>query len=98
MRNIRELVKRHKMHNSPISQLPTTITPAGLILTITLGILFPAKVLTEDLTKATCREGSPNLLKVTPKFIGWKTTNKSTYSNDADHQSGPEDNTAPSSR
>ena len=48
MRNIRESVKRHKMHNSPISQPPTPITPAGLILTITVGILPPAKVLAED--------------------------------------------------
>ena len=98
MRNIRESVKRHKMHNSPVSQLPTPITPGGLILTITVGILPPAKVLAEDLTKATLREGSPNILKVTPKFISWKTTNESTCSCDADHQSGPKDNTVPSSR
>ena len=81
------------MHNSPISQLPTPITPAGSILTITVGIL-----LAEDLTKATLREGSPNVLKVTPKFMGWKTTNESAHSHDADHWSGPKDNTAPSSR
>ena len=98
MRNILESVKRQKMHNSHISQPATPITLAGLILTITVGILPPAKVLAEDLTKATLREGSPNILKVTPKFISWKTTNKSTHSHDADHQSGPKDNTAPSSR
>ena len=87
-----------KMHNLPISQPPTPITLAGLILTITVGILPPAKLLAEDLTKATLREGSPNLLKVTPKFISWKTTNESTHSHDADHRSGPKDSTAPSSR
>ena len=85
MRNIRESVKRHKMHNSTVSQLPTPITPAGLMSTITVGILLPAKVLAEDLTKAALKEGSPNILKVTPKFIGWKTTNESTRSHDADH-------------
>ena len=98
MRNIRESVKRHKMCNSPISQPPTPITPTGSISTITVGILPPAKVQAEDLTKATLREGSPNILKVTPKFIGWKTTNESTHSCNADHWSGPKDNTAPSSR
>ena len=86
------------MCNSPVSQLPTPITPAGSISTITVGILPPAKVLAEDLTKATLREGLPNLLKVTSKFMGWKTTNESTCSHDADHQSGPKDNTAQSSR
>ena len=98
MKNIRESVKRHKMHNSPISQPPAPITPTGLILTITVGILPPAKVLAVDLTNATLREGSPNLLKVTTKFIGWKTTNESTHSHDADHRSGPKDSTVPSSR
>ena len=86
------------MCNSPVSQPPASITPAGSILTITVGILPPAKVLAEDVTKATLREGSPNLLKVTPKFIGWKTTNEATHSHDADHLNGPKDSTVPSSR
>ena len=81
------------MHNSPVSQ-----PPAGSILTITVGILPPAKVLAEDLTKTTLREGSPNLLKVTPKFISWKTTNEATHSHDADHLSGKKDSAAPPSR
>ena len=98
MRNIRESVKRHKMCNSPVSQPPTPITPAGSISTITVGILPPAKVLAEDLTKATLGEGSPNILKVTQKFMGWKTTNEQTSSHDADHWSAPKDNTAPSSK
>ena len=86
------------MHNSSVSQPPAPITHVGLISTITVGILPPAKVLAEDLTKATFREGSPNLLKVTPKFIGWKTTNEATHSHNVDHLSGPKDSTAPSSR
>ena len=86
------------MHNSPVSQLPTPITPAGSILTITVGILPPAKVLADDLTKATLREGSPNILKVTPKFMDWKSTNESTRSHNANHRSGSKDNTVPSSR
>ena len=98
MKNIQESVKRHKMHNSPFSQPAAPITPVGSISTITVGTLPPAKVLAEDLTKATLREGSPNLLMVTPKLFGWKTTNEATCSHDADHLSGPKDSTAPSSR
>ena len=52
------------MCSAPVSQLPTPNTPAGLISTITVGILPPARVLAEDLTKATLREGSPNLLQM----------------------------------
>ena len=84
------------MCNSLVSQLPKPITPAGSISTV--GILPPAKVLAEDLTKATLREGLPNILKVTPKFMSWKTTNELTHSHNANHQSGPKDNTAPSSK
>ena len=86
------------MCNSPVSQPPTPVTPVGLISTITVGILPPAKVLVKDLTKATLREGSPNLLNVNPKFMSRKTTNESTGSHGADHQSRPEDSTALSSR
>ena len=86
------------MHNSPASQPPAPITPAGSILTITVGVLPPAKVLAENLTKATLREDSPNILKVTPKFIGWKTTNEATHSHGADHLSGSKDHIVPSSR
>ena len=93
MKNIQESVKRSKMHNSPVSQPPTPITPAGSISTIRVGILPPAKVLADDLTKATLREGSPYILKVTPKFIGWKSTKESTRSLDANCLSGQKDNT-----
>ena len=98
MKNIRELMKKSKMHNSPLSQPPTPITPAGSISTIKIGILSPAKVLADDLTKATLRAGSPNNLKVTPKFIGWKTMKESTCSLDANHLSRQKDNMASSSR
>ena len=86
------------MCNSPVSQPITPITPASLISTIKVGILPPAKVLANDLTKATLREGSPNILKVTPKFIGWKTIKESTRSLDANHLSGQKDNMASSCR
>ena len=98
MRTIQESMKRQKMHSSPISQLLTPVTPAGSISTITVDILPPARVLAEDLTKATLKEGSPNLLKVALKYIGRKATSESTSSCGADHQSGPKDNTASSSK
>ena len=91
-------MKRSKMHNSSLSQPPTPVTPASSISTIKVGILPRAKVLADDLTKATLREGCPNILKVTPKFIGWKTTKESTHSLDANRLSRQKDNTALSSR
>ena len=86
------------MHNLPVSQPPTPLTPASSISTIKVGILPPGKVLADDLTKATLREGSPNTLKVTPKFIGWKTMKESTCSLDANPLSGQMDNTVSSLR
>ena len=68
------------MHSAPVSQLSTPTTPAGLISSITVGILPPARVLAEDLTKATLREGSPNLLHVALKGVHKQTTSESTDS------------------
>ena len=50
---------------------------AGLISTITVGILPPARVLAEDLTKATLREGSPNLLQMASRCVGKQATSES---------------------
>ena len=83
---------------SPVSQPLTPVTPAGSILTIMVGILPLPRVLAEDLTNATLKEGSLNLLKVALKCIGRKATSESTSSHGAGHQSGPKDNTASSSR
>ena len=61
MRTVQKSMKRQKMCSSPVSQLLTPVTPADLISTITVGILPPVRLLAEDLTKATLKEGSPNL-------------------------------------
>ena len=98
MKTIRESVKRQNMCSSPVSQLLTPVTPAGLISTITVGILPLVRVLAEDLMKATLKEGSPNLLKVALKCIGRKATSESTSSHGAGNQSGPKDNPASSLR
>ena len=97
MRIICELMKR-QMCSSSVSQLLTPVTPAGLILTITVGILPLARVLAEDFMKATLKEGSPNLCKVALKYICRKATSESTSSCSAGHQSGSKDNTASSLR
>ena len=86
------------MCSSPVSQPLTPVILAGSISTITVGILPPARVLAEDLTKATLKEDSPNLLKVASMCIGRKATSESTSSHGTSNQSGPKDNTASSSR
>ena len=68
------------MCSVPISQPSTPTTPAGLVSTITVGILPPARVLAEDLTKATLRKGSPNLLQMASKGVSKQTTSESTDS------------------
>ena len=65
------------MHSMPVSQPSTSTTPAGSISTITVGVLPPARVLAEDLTKATLREGSPNLLQMALKGVSKQTTSES---------------------
>ena len=58
----------------------------------------PSKSASRGLNKSyMLKEGSPNLLKVTSKYIGRKATSESTSSHGAGHRSGPKDNTAPSS-
>ena len=98
MKTVQESVKRQKMRSSPVSQQLTPVTPTGLISTITVGILPPARVLAEDLTKATLKEGSLNLLKVASKCIGRKVTSESTSSRSTGNQSRSKDSTASSSR
>ena len=85
MRTVQESMKRQKMCSSLVSQPLTPVTPAGSISTITVGILPPARMLAEDLTKAKIKEGSPNLLKVALKYIGRKATSESTSSQGAGH-------------
>ena len=83
METVQQSVRRQKMHSTPVFQLSTSTTPAGLISTINVGILPPARVLAEDLTKATQREGSPNLLQMTLKGVRKQTTSESTDSHSA---------------
>ena len=79
METVQQSKRRQKLHSAPFSVLPTPNTLAGLISTITVGI-FPARVLAEDLTKATLREGSPNLLQMALKCVGKQAASESTDS------------------
>ena len=83
METIQQSQRRQKMCSAPASQLPTPNTPAGSISTVTVGILPQARVLAEDLTKATLREGSPNLLQMASKCVSKQTTSESTDSHSA---------------
>ena len=79
--------------------LPSTLTTsAGLISTITVGILPPAKVLTGDLIKATLREGSPNLLQMAMKGVGKQTTSETTDSRSMGEQGVTKGNQVSSSK
>ena len=98
IRTIQESLRRWKMCSTPVSQLPTPNTPAGLISTVTVGILPPARVLAEDLTKATLREESPNLLQMALKCVGKQTACESTDSHSAGEQGGTKDNLVSSSK
>ena len=80
VKTVQQSVMRQKMHSMPVSQPSTPTTPAGLISTTSVGIFPPARVLAEDLTKATLREGSPNLLQMALKGGGKQTTSESTDS------------------
>ena len=71
---VQQSQRRWKMCSAPVPQPPTPFTLAGSISTITVGILPPARVLAEDLTKATLREGLPNLLQMASKCVGKQAT------------------------
>ena len=57
-----------------------------------MGILPPARVLAEDLTKATLGEGSPNLLQMVSKCVGQQTTSELTDSHSAGERGQTKDN------
>ena len=86
MKTVRE--SNEKAEDVQFTSLSATYTSHTCRLTnntITVGILPPARVLAEDLTRAMLKEGSPNLLKVASKYIGRKATSESTSSQGAGH-------------
>ena len=86
------------MCSAPVSQLSAPNTPAGLISTITVGILPPARVLAEDLTKANLRKGLPNLLQMALKCVGKQATSESTDSHGAGRLGGAKNDELSSSK
>ena len=98
METVQQSQRRWKMHSTPVFQLSAPNTLAGLISTITVEILPPARVLAEDLTKANLREGLPNLLQMALKCVGKQATSESTDSDSAGGLGGTKNNQASSSK
>ena len=63
-----------------------------------MGILPPARVLAEDLTKANLREGSPNLLQMALSGVGKQVTSELTDSHRAGRLGGTKNNQPSSSK
>ena len=71
---------------------------AGLITTISVRIIPPARVVAEDLIKASLREGSPNILQMTLSGVGKQVTSESTDSCSTGRLSGMNNNQPSSSK
>ena len=84
------------MRSAPVSQQSTPNIPAGSITTI--GILPPARVVAEDLTKANLREGSPNLLQLALSGVGKQVTSELMDSHSTGRFGGTKDNQPSSSK
>ena len=98
METVRQSQRRWKIHSAPVSQQSAPNTPAGLITTISVGIVPPARVVAEDLTKANLREGSPNLLQMASSGVGKQVTSESMDSRSAGGLGGTKNNQASSSK
>ena len=98
METVQQSQRRQKMCSAPVSKPSALNTLAGSISTITVGILPPARVLAEDLTKAKLREGSPNLLQMASKCVGKQPTSELTDSHSAGGLGGTKNNQAWSSK
>ena len=76
METVQQSQRRWKICNVPVSQQSAPNSPVGSITTITVGILPPARVVAEDLTKANLREGLPNLLQMASSGVGKQATSE----------------------
>ena len=74
-----------KIRHPPVTQQSTPNTPAGLITTILVKVITPAKVLAEDLTKPSLQEVLPNLVQMHSSAVGKQITSESM---DSCHMSG----------
>ena len=98
METVQQSQRRQKMHSAPVSQPSVLNTLAGLISTITVGILPPARVLAEDLTKSNPREGLPNLLQMALSGVGKQATSESMDSHGMGRLGGTKNNQPSSSK
>ena len=95
MENVRQSHRRWKVHSAPVSQQSVPNTPAGSITTISVGIIPPARVVAEDLTKANLL---PNLLQMALSGVGKQVTSESTDSRSAGGLGGTKSNQPSSSK
>ena len=98
MENVLQSHRRWKIHSAPVSQQSTPNTPAGSITTISVGILPPARVVAEDLTKANLREDLPNLLQMASSGEGKQVTSELADSHNTGRLGGTKNNQLPSSK
>ena len=98
METVCQSQRRQKIHSAPVSQQSAPNTPAGTITTISVGILPPARVVAEDLTKANLREGSLNLLQMASAGVSKQVTSESMDSHSAGGLGGTKNNQASSSK
>ena len=73
-------------------------TPANSFTTIPVGILPPARVLADDLTKVNLREGSPNTLLMALSGVGKQVTSELMDSHNASGLGGTKNNQPSSSK
>ena len=98
MENVRQSHRRWKVCCAPVSQQSVPDTPAGSITTISVGIIPPARVVAEDLTKANLREGLPNILQMTLSGVGKQITSESTDYHSTGRLGGTKNNQLSSSK
>ena len=98
METVRQSHKRWKDRCAPVTQQSVPDIPAGLITTISVGIIPPARVVADVLTKTNLREGSPNILMMASSSVGKQETSELMDSRSAGRLSGAENNQPSSSK
>ena len=98
METVQQSHRRQKVCCAPVSQQSVPDTPVGLITTISVGIIPPARVVAEDLTKANLREGSPNTLLMALSHVDKQVTSESTDSRSESGLGGAKNNQQSSSK
>ena len=95
---VKQSHKRQKVHCALVTQQSVPDTPATLITTISVGIIPPARVVADDLTKVNLREGLPNILLMALSGVGKQVTIESMDSHSTNGPNGTKNNQPSSSQ